>query len=119
QFKVGDQVYGITGFKFGTHAEYVTIHENGTVIKMPSNATFDEAVSLIFGGQTAIYFLDKMKIAEKPNANILIIGATGSVGSAAVQIAQYYGATVTAVCSFYGKSLVEQLGVANMVLYNQ
>jgi NADPH:quinone reductase-like Zn-dependent oxidoreductase len=119
QFKVGDQVYGITGFKFGTHAEYVTIHENSTVIKMPSNATFDEAVSLIFGGQTAIYFLDKMKIAEKPNASMLIIGATGSVGSAAVQIAQYYGATVTAVCSSRGKSLVEQLGVATMVLYDQ
>lgn len=118
-FKVGDQVYGITGFKFGTHAEYVTIHENSTIIKMPSNATFDEAVSLIFGGQTAIYFLDKMKIAEKPNASMLIIGATGSVGSAAVQIAQYYGATVTAVGSSRGKSLVEQLGVANMVLYDQ
>src|SRR5690606_37848262 len=113
QFKVGDQVYGITGFKFGTHAEYVTIHENSTVIKMPSNATFDEAVSLIFGGQTAIYFLDKMKIDEKPNASMLIIGATGSVGTAAVQIAQYYGATITVVCSSHGKSLVEQLGVEN------
>jgi NADPH:quinone reductase-like Zn-dependent oxidoreductase len=119
QFKVGDQVYGITGFKFGTHAEYVTIHENSTVIKMPSNATFDEAVSLIFGGQTAIYFLDKMKIDEKPNASMLIIGATGSVGTAAVQIAQYYGATITVVCSSHGKSLVEQLGVENIVLYDE
>lgn len=118
-FKVGDQVFGMTGFKFGTYAEYLTIPQNGNVLKMPTNASFDQAASIIFGGQTAIHFLDKMKISEKPNANILIIGATGSVGTSAVQIAQYYGAKITAVCSSKGKSLVENLEVKNFVLYDQ
>ena len=118
-FKVGDKVFGMTGFKFGTYAEYLTIDQNGNVIEMPDNATFDEAVALVFGGQTAIYFFNKMKIAEKSNANILIIGATGSVGVSAVQIAKYYGANITAVCSSSGKSLIEGLGVTDVILYDQ
>lgn len=60
-----------------------------------------------------------MKIAEKSNANILIIGATGSVGVSAVQIAKYYGANITAVCSSSGKSLIEGLGVTDVILYDQ
>lgn len=118
-FKVGDKVFGMTGFKFGTYAEYLTINQNGNVIEMPSSATFDEAVSLIFGGQTAIHFFDKMKIAEKSNSTILIIGATGSVGTSAVQIAKYYGANITAVCSSNGKSLIENLGITDIVLYDK
>jgi NADPH:quinone reductase-like Zn-dependent oxidoreductase len=119
QFEVGDKVYGMTGFKFGTYAEYLTINEKGTVIQMPVNATFDEAVSLIFGGQTAIHFFDKMKIAEKPHATLLIVGATGSVGTSAVQIARYYNANITAVCSSNGTSLIENLGVTQIVLYDK
>jgi NADPH:quinone reductase-like Zn-dependent oxidoreductase len=119
QFKVGDSVFGMTGFKFGTHAEYMTISQNGNVVAMPNGATHDEAASLIFGGQTAIHFFDKMKIAEKPNATILIIGATGSVGTSAVQLASYYGARVTAVCSSNGRSLIERLGIADIILYDK
>lgn len=118
-FNVGDNVFGMTGFKFGTYAEYLTIHQDGNVTNMPINATFDEAAAIIFGGQTAIHFFDKMKIAEKPNANVLTIGATGSVGTSAIQLAQYYGANITAVCSSSGKPLVENLGVKNIVLYDQ
>lgn len=118
KFNVGDKVFGMTGFKFGTYAEYVAVNQNSNVIQMPNNATFDEAVSLIFGVQTAVYFMDKAKIAEKSNPKILIIGATGSVGVAAIQIAQYYGANVTVVCSSDGKSLVESLGVSNIILYD-
>ena len=119
RFKVGDKVYGMTGFKFGTYAEYLTINQDGNVIEMPNNASFDEAVSLIFGGQTSVHFFDKMKIAQKPNADLLIIGATGSVGSSAVQIAKYFGANITAVCSSNGKSLMEFLGIEDIVLYDK
>lgn len=119
KFNIGDKVFGMTGFNFGTYAEYLVVKENGNIAFMPEKATFEEAVSLIFGGQTAIYFLEKAKIAEKKKPKILIIGATGSVGIAATQIAQYYGADVTVVCSSSGKSLVESLGVGKIILYDK
>ncbi len=119
KFKTGDKVFGMTGFNFGTYAEYIAVKESSNVAFMPAKATFEEAVSLIFGGQTAIYFLEKAKIFEKEKPKVLIIGATGSVGSAATQIAQYYGADVTVVCSSEGKSLVENLGVLKIILYDK
>jgi NADPH:quinone reductase-like Zn-dependent oxidoreductase len=119
KFKVGDKVFGMTGFKFGTHAEYIAVNQNGNVLEMPNNATFEEAAAIIFGGQTAFHFLDKAKIAERPNPKILIIGATGSVGTAAIQIAKHYKTDITAVCSSVGQSLVRELGVTNIVLYDQ
>lgn len=118
-FKIGDKVFGMTGFKFGAYAEYLTINQKGNVIKMPNNASFDEAVSLIFGGQTAVHFFDKMKLANNVDSSILIIGATGSVGTSALQIAKYYGLNITAVCSSNGKSLTESLGIANTILYDK
>ena len=119
KFKTGDKVFGMTGFNFGTYAEYIAVKESSNVAFMPAKATFEEAVSLIFGGQTAIYFLEKAKIFEKEKPKVLIIGATGSVGSAATQIAQYYGADVTVVCSSEGKSLVKNLGVLKIILYDK
>lgn len=119
RFKIGDKVFGMTGFKFGTHAEYIAVNQNSNVIEMPNNATFEEAAAIIFGGQTAIYFLDKAKIAEKSNPKILIIGATGSVGTAAIQIAKYHKADITAVCSSNGQKLVVELGVKNIILYDK
>lgn len=118
-FKAGDKVFGVTGFNFGTYAEYITVKENSKICYMPDNATFEEAVSIIFGGQTAIYFLEKSKIFEKSKPSILIIGATGSVGVAAVQIARYYGAIVTIVCSSKGKSLADSLGASKIILYDK
>lgn len=119
RFKAGDKVFGTTGFNFGAHAEYLTIHQNGNVIEMPGNATFEEAAAMIFGGHTAIYFLDKAKIADKPNKKILIIGATGSVGTAAIQITKHYHADITAVCSSEGQKLVGELGVTKIILYDK
>ena len=119
KFKVGDKVFGMTGFKFGTYAEYITVNQNSNVIEMPKNATFEEAVAIIFGGQTAIYFLEKAKIAEMVNPKILIIGATGSVGTAAIQIARHYNVDITAVCSSEGQKLVVELGVTNIILYDK
>ncbi|QNA46620.1 NAD(P)-dependent alcohol dehydrogenase [Lacibacter sediminis] len=119
KFKVADKVFGMTGFKFGTHAEYIAVDQNSNVIEMPYNASFEEAAAIIFGGQTAIYFLDKARIAEKPNKKLLIIGATGSVGTAAIQIAKYYNVDITAVCSSEGQKLVNELGVKNVILYDK
>ncbi|REJ81976.1 MAG: NAD(P)-dependent alcohol dehydrogenase [Bacteroidetes bacterium] len=118
KFKKGDKVFGMTAFNFGTHAEYTAVKEKSYISLMPENASFDEAVSLIFGGQTAIYFIDKVRLSEMKSPNVLVIGATGSVGTAAVQIAKFNGAEVTAVCSTKGKDLMEQLGVSNVIFYD-
>jgi len=119
KFKVGDKVFGMTGFNFGTYAEYIAINQDSNVLEMPRNATFDDAVSLIFGGQTAIYFLEKAKIVEMSNPKILIIGATGSVGTGAIQIARHHNADITVVCSSEGFELVKSLGVYNVILYDK
>lgn len=119
KFKVGDSVFGMTGFKFGTYAEYIAVNQNSNVIEMPNNSTYEEAAAIIFGGQTAIYFLERAKIADHLNPKILIIGATGSVGTAAIQIAKYHKADITAVCSSEGLELVKKLGVTNIILYDK
>lgn len=119
KFKVGDKVFGMTGFKFGTHAEYIAVNQHSHVLEMPKNATYEEAAAIIFGGHTAIYFLEKAKIAEKPSKKILIIGATGSVGTAAIQIAKHHHADITAVCSSNGQKLVGELGVSSIILYDK
>lgn len=119
RFKIGDSVFGMTGFKFGTNAEYIAVKENSNVIEMPNNASYEEAAAIIFGGQSAIHFLEKAKIGEKPNSKILIIGATGAVGSAALQIAKYHKADITAVCGSQGIGLVQNLGIANVILYDK
>ena len=119
KFKVGDNVFGMRGFKLGTHAEYIAVDQHSHVLKMPKNATYEEAAAIVFGGHTAIYFLEKAKITEKPTKKILIIGATGSVGTAAIQIAKHYQADITAVCSSRGQKLVGELGVTNIILYDK
>ncbi len=119
KFKVGDKVFGMTGFKFGTYSEYIAVNQNSNVLEMPKNATYEEAAAIIFGGQTAIHFLNKAKIAKKLNQKILIIGATGSVGTAAIQIAKHHNANITAVYSSNGHKLVSELGVKNIVLYDK
>lgn len=119
QFKKGDKVFGMTGFQFGTYSEYMAVKEKANISIMPENASFDEAAAILFGGQTAVYFLKKAKISEMDSPKVLIVGATGSVGAAAVQIAQYYGADVTAVCSTNGKDFVSDLGVSNVIYYDQ
>ena len=119
KFKPGDKVFGMSGFDFSTHAEYIVINQDSSIMEMPYNASFEEAAAIIFGGQTAIYFLDKLKIGSKPNQKILIIGATGSVGTAAIQIAKYYRADITAVCSSQGQNLVNELGITDIVLYDK
>jgi NADPH:quinone reductase-like Zn-dependent oxidoreductase len=118
-FNIGDEVFGLTGFKMGAHAEYTTVSKKSIITKKPVNATFEEAAAILFGGQTAIYFLEKAKIKETENLKILIYGATGSVGTAAIQVANYYNAQVTAVCSEAGQNLVKELGAKDIILYDK
>ncbi len=119
KFKSGDRVFGMTGFQFGTYAEYVAVNENSNVMEMPTNATFEEAAAIVFGGQTALHFLQKARICENPDLKVLIAGATGSVGSAAIQIAKHHKADVTAICSSQGQRLVNELGVEKAFLYDR
>ncbi|MBS1560237.1 MAG: NAD(P)-dependent alcohol dehydrogenase [Bacteroidetes bacterium] len=119
RFNVGDKVFGMTGFAFGTYAEFIAVGQNSNVLEMPVNASFEEAASIIFGGQTAIHFLEKAKIAERSHPCVLILGATGSVGSAAAQIAKHHHTHVTAVCSSEGHDLAALLGVDGIVHYDE
>ena len=118
-FKPGDEVYGLTGFRFGGHAEYLTTKETAPVVLKPKNATWEEAAAIPFGGQTAIYFLEKAGIPQKNQPRVLIYGASGAVGTAAVQLARHFGASVTAVCGEKGKDLVSQLGAERIHIYTR
>jgi len=118
-FYIGDEVFGLTGFKMGTYAEYTTVPEKSMVGKKPANATFEEAAAILLGGHTSIYFLKKAKIKESVNPKVLVYGATGAVGTSAIQIAKYYNAHVTAVCGETGKTLVKELGADNIIFYDK
>lgn len=107
----------MTGIKFGTYAEYLIIEENSPVALKPIQASFEEAVALVFGGSTAIYFLNKAKIKSPVDKRILIYGGTGSVGTAAVQIVKYYNDRVIAICSEAGFELAKSLGADEVVYY--
>ncbi|MDI9310807.1 MAG: NAD(P)-dependent alcohol dehydrogenase [Limnohabitans sp.] len=119
QFKIGDKVFGMTGMKFSSNAEYLTIKENAAILSMPDTATFEEAVALPFGGTTAIYFLEKAGIMEKKEIKVLIYGASGAVGTSAVQIAKIYNARVTAVCSKPNTSWIKELGADEIWAYDE
>ena len=117
KFSVGDEIMAMTGFKFGAYAEYIILNEKSVVVKKPKNATHEEAAALIFGGSTAIHFLEKAKIKEIMNPKVLIYGASGSVGTSAIQIAKHFGAEITAVCSAANHNFVKNLGALIVLDY--
>ncbi len=114
-FKVGDQVYAMMGMRFGGHGQYATLSEKSCIGLKPAKSTYEEAAVLPFGGTTAIHFLNKAGI--KSGQEVMIYGASGAVGSSAVQVATYLGAKVTAVCSGRNTAKMIELGAREIIDY--
>jgi len=116
-FAVGDQVFGSTGFRFGAHAEFTCIQESARITHMPAGMSFEEAAAVCDGGLNSLWCL---RLAElRAGQRILIYGASGAIGTAGVQLAKYFEADVTAVCSTKNLELVRSLGADRVVDYTQ
>lgn len=116
-YKIGDEVFGSTDMRFGAYAEYICQPENGSIALKPKNISHPEAAVIPFGGATALHFIKKANI--KPGQKVLVYGASGAVGTAAMQLAKYFGATVTAVCSTSNMDLVKSLGADKVIDYTK
>jgi NADPH:quinone reductase-like Zn-dependent oxidoreductase len=113
RFAPGDEVIAMLGAAFGGHAEYARIRQDGAIAAKPRTMTFEDAVTLVFGGTTARTFLKQTDLA--PGTTVLVNGASGAVGTAAVQLAKHAGAHVTGVCSGEKRELVTSLGADRVI----
>ncbi len=117
RFKVGDKVYADTLPNFGGYAEYICLAEDANLALKPSNMSYEEAATVPIGGLTAYHFLEAAKL--KAGQRILIYGASGSVGTYAVQLAKHMGANVTGVCSGKNRDMVLSLGADKVIDYTK
>ncbi len=118
KFEIGDEIFAFRGFGTGCYAEYKCMSENGSIAKKPRNMLFEEAASVVDGATTALFFL-KEKAGIQKGQKVLINGAAGSIGTFAVQLANYFGAEVTGVCSSGNIELVKSLGSDKVVDYTK
>lgn len=116
-FQPGDRVFGYNDTTFGAHAEYMVMAEDGPIAKMPAGLTFEEAAPITEGGHYALCDISAAKVS--PGQKVLVNGATGAIGSAAVQLCRYFGAEVTAVCATEYLKLLKSLGASRVIDYTQ
>jgi NADPH:quinone reductase-like Zn-dependent oxidoreductase len=116
-FKPGDQVFGLSALNFGAHAEYICLPETGSITTKPANISYNEAAAVCDGLLLAITYIRKIDFTKE--RKILINGASGSIGSACVQLAKYYGAEITAVCNTRNLEIVKLLGAYEVIDYTK
>jgi NADPH:quinone reductase-like Zn-dependent oxidoreductase len=114
-FKIGDEVFGLNTFQFGTHAEYVCVKEKKAIVIKPKSISFNEAGAVSDGAFLAYANIKKIDFSKNPH--ILVNGATGAIGTATVQLAKYFGAEVTAVCNTKNIELIKSLGADHIYDY--
>ena len=115
RFQVGDRVYAFTLMRMGCYAEYTCLPETSLLAPAPANLSYEDAAAIPYGGLIALYFMRKANI--QPGQSVLVYGASGAIGTAALQLAKHYGAKVTAVCSTANLELVRSLGADTVLDY--